>query len=369
MDQEGLKYLIALSSIKGVGNAKARKLLAFFKNPENIFKEKRKALALVPGIGSDLACKILDGAVISEAEKELAFIDKKKIEILYYTDKKFPDRLKHCIDAPLVLFYKGDCDFNASKVLSVVGTRQATHYGQEACEKIVKGLAEKYPELIIVSGLAYGIDTFAHKYALKYNLKTISVLAHGLNQIYPPANRSLAEGIIKQGLLLTEFTTKVKFDKSNFLKRNRIIAGLADAVIVVESSEKGGSLITADIAQSYDRDVFAVPGNINQPSSLGCNKLIKDHKAAIITSADDIDYYLNWDVKSLKKAKQAKLLFDLSENEEKIYALLRSCGKLTFDQLARESEIGPGELSGHLLNLEFNGFVKSLPGKAYVVNA
>lgn len=368
MKQDDLKHYIGLTLIPGIGNIFARKILANFNSPEEIFKESRSNLMKIPRIGQVLAEYVSSKEIAKQAEEEVKFIADNNIHVKLYTDDSFPKRLKLCNDAPLLLYHKGDCDFQYPKIISIVGTRNATSYGKEICEKLISELAESDHNPIIVSGLAYGIDTFAHKFAIQYGLQTISVLGHGLNQIYPPMNSDLAADVEMHGALLTDFTSNSKFDRNNFIKRNRIIAGISDATLVIESGEKGGSLVTADLANSYNREVFAIPGNLNNKYSQGCNNLIKQHKAVLTTSYKDIEYYLNWDTKTTKTKKQKKLFVDISQQEEELLILLQENNKLNLDELMRVTKFPMNKLSSLLLELEFKGLVKTHPGKAYSLN-
>ncbi|MBI5219410.1 MAG: DNA-protecting protein DprA [Bacteroidia bacterium] len=361
-----LKYKIAVTLIPGIGCILAKKLIAYVGSVEGIFSEKERNLIKIPGIGEYLAREIANQNVLKRAEEELGFIEKKGITTLFYLDKDYPERLKHCNDAPVMLFVKGGVNFNHPKVISIVGTRNATRYGKEICKDFISEIANRNHDVIIVSGLAFGIDVSAHRAALENGLQTIAVLGHGLDIIYPAAHETVARKILDQGALVTEFLNNSSFDKQNFVKRNRIIAGISDATIVVESSEKGGALITAEIANSYNRDVFAFPGKINDKYSLGCNKLIKSNKAALIESVNDLEYILGWDTKSDKKDLQQVIPFiTLSDDENNIFRLLKDSGEMNIDSISYQLDIPVNTLSALLLNLEFSGLIKSLPGKVY----
>jgi DNA processing protein len=279
-------------------------------------------------------------------------------------DDDYPNRLKHCIDGPLMLYSLGNADLNKQKIVAVVGTRRATEYGKEMTNYLIKELADL--DVMIVSGLAYGIDSYAHKAALQFNLPTVGVLAHGLDRIYPLANKQLAEKMQSNGGLVTDFVSNTNPDRENFPKRNRIIAGLADAIIVVEAARKGGALITADIANSYNRDVFAVPGKIGDAYSAGCNYYIRTNRAALIESAKDIVYIMGWEEKKEKnKSLQKKLFIEFTDDERVIVDMLEKNGDSGIDFLCINSEMSSSKVASALLNLEFNGLVKSLPGKRY----
>jgi DNA processing protein len=361
---EDLIYKLALTLIPGVGSVNGKSLVAYCGGVKAVFMEKKRALLKIPGIGEQTINAIANHNVFGRAEEELAFIEKNKIAPLFYLDKEYPIRLKQCHDSPLMLYYKGTAELNAPKVVAMVGTRKATEYGRDMCRKIIEGLVEQ--DVLIVSGLAYGIDTWSHKAALDNKLETIAVLGHGLDRIYPFANRALAEKMTESGGLLCEYMSNTMPDRENFPMRNRIIAGISDAVIVVEAGASGGALITAEIANSYNRDVFAVPGRLGDPHSEGCNKLIKINKAALIQSAKDISYLLNWnDEKDNKKTIQRQLFLDLSPDEELIVSTLREKGDMEIDTLLLETLLMPAKAASVLLNLEFEGVIRCLPGKVY----
>jgi len=358
-------YQLGLSFINGIGSMNAKKLLAYVGSVEGIFKEKKQNLLKIPGIGNQLADEIENKEIFKKVEEELKFIDKHQITTYFYLDKDYPQRLKQCEDSPILLFFKGTANLNHSKILSIVGTRKATQYGLENCKNLISDLVENGHKIIIVSGLAYGIDITAHKNALKLEQETVAVLGHGLNMLYPAAHKKIAKDIAKQGGLLTELPTSAVLDPGHFVKRNRIIAGLADATIVVESANKGGSLITAQIANSYNRDVFAYPGRIGDKYSEGCNHLIKTNQAALIESAADIEYLLGWEMKKKSEPVQSQLFVELSPEEELIINILREKGKTAIDELAIMVNMQVSKVSSILLKLEFSGTVISYPGKVY----
>jgi len=284
--------------------------------------------------------------------------------MLFFRDKDYPFRLKNCYDSPVLLYWKGNADLNTAKIIGIVGTRKATDYGKNICYKLVSGLADQ--QVLIVSGLAYGIDSCAHRAAIESGLPTVGVLGHGLDRIYPGFNRVLAEKMMKQGGLLTDFPSGTNPDRENFPKRNRIIAGLCDGIIVVEAGRKGGALITADIANSYNRDVFAVPGRIGDPWSEGSNFLIKANKAALIQSAEDVRYLMGWDIPpGLQPVQQRKIFIEMTPEEEALVKILTESGKLGVDEICIRAGISMSRVSAALLNLEFEGVVRSLPGKLY----
>src|SRR6185436_1217929 len=315
---ENLKYKIALTLISGVGNVIARNLVSYCGSVEGVFKESKKRLEKIPEVGPVTAEAIVKHRDFERAEKECLFIEKYKITPLFYLDKNYPSRLKNCSDAPVMLYYKGTADLNAQRIVAMVGSRSATEYGKSVTENLIADL--KNIKVIIVSGLAYGIDICAHKAALKNEMETIGVLAHGLDRVYPGLHKSIAEKMIGHGGLLTEYLTETNPDKENFPQRNRIVAGISDAVIIIEAAKKGGALITAEIANNYNRDVFAVPGKLNDIYSEGCNHLIKINKAALIESSKDIEYIMGWEEKQIKKVKssQRNLFVELNPEEKSL---------------------------------------------------
>lgn len=367
MSENKLFYQIAITLIPGIGDITSKKLIAYCGGVEAVFSEKKVHLEKIPGIGTATANLITAADVFERAEEEMKFIEKHKIKTLFFTEKEYPNRLKNCDDSPVLLYTKGDYDFNSGKILSVVGTRKATEYGKEMCENIIEEIG--LLDVTIASGLAYGIDICAHKAALKNNLKTLAVLGHGLDVMYPSIHRDTAKKIIENGALITDYTSRTKPDRENFPKRNRIIAGMADAVLVVESSGKGGSLITAEIANSYSRDVFAVPGRVKDKYSEGCNWLISRNKAALITSAKEIAYLMGWETQTEeKKTVQKQLFIELSAEEKILADILTEKGQLHIDILSVAAKMSMSKLAATLLNLEFSGVVTSLPGKIYKLN-
>jgi DNA processing protein len=293
------------------------------------------------------------------------FILKNGIQTFFYLDENYPTRLKGCTDAPIILYYKGNANLNERRIISVVGTRNATNYGKEICEELIRSFSEKTYPVLVVSGLAYGIDVHAHKACLKYNIPTVGVFAHGLDKIYPALHAPIASKMLDNGGLLCDFVSETAIDRQNFLRRNRIIAGLADATVIVESAEKGGALVTADIANSYNRDVFAFPGRSTDPYSRGCNKIIKLNEAVLVENAADIEKAMNWDIKvGSKKAIQTSLFVELTPEEQKLVDLLKE-GNRFVDEITIETQMPMSKVSALLLGLEFKGLVLSLPGKVY----
>lgn len=360
---EMLLYKIALTLIPGVGDVNGKKLVSYCGGVKAVFNEKRSALKKIPGVGEALAGWILRKDYLHQAEQQLAFIERNGIQTLFYLEDAYPARLKHCEDGPLLLYLKGKKELSRGQVLAVVGTRRPTSYGQEITGQVIQDLRDL--DMLVVSGLAYGIDTFAHRASLAAGLPTIAVLAHGLDQLYPFLNKPLAEKIMENGALVTEFPVGTRLNKDYFPRRNRIVAGLSDAILVVESAERGGALITADIASSYNRDVFAIPGRTNDPKSAGCNALIKNHKAALVESAADIRHLMAWDHSSQIHPKQKKLFTELTEQEARILECMPENEDLDIDDLYLKSGFTPSQTAAILLKLEFDGLVSCQPGKRY----
>jgi DNA processing protein len=363
MNETELFYLLALQKVEGVGDIVAKKLLSHCENAESIFKTKSSQLSSIDGIGSVLLSKLKNKTIFEKAEAELKFIKNNEINIAFFQDDNYPSRLKHCIDGPLLLFSSGNIDFSTRKIISVVGTRQITSSGTEFCKKLISDLAPLNP--IIVSGFAYGVDIVAHQAAIENNLQTIGVVAHGLDQIYPSVHKKYVAKMERNGGFMTEFWSGTSPEKENFVKRNRIVAGMSEATIVIESADKGGSLITANLANDYNRDVFAVPGRTSDKFSQGCNNLIKTQKANLLTSAADIVYILNWDLEEKSKPVQKQLFVTLENDEQKIYDYLLKSGKEILDIIALECDFPIYKISGILLNMELKGVIRPLPGKLF----
>lgn len=362
---ENLLYKIALSIIPGIGGILARNIVAYVGSVEGVFTESLKSLQKIPGIGEINAQRIKDKEIFTRAEKEIRFIEKNEIDVVFYTDKDFPRRLKTCVDAPVLLYTKGNLDLNEHRVVSIVGTRNATNYGKQVCDELIHEFSSRNYKVLIVSGLAYGIDIQAHKSALKYNLPTAGVIAHGLDKIYPSLHTETAKKMQENGGLVSDFPSGTKIDPSNFIRRNRIIAGLADATIVVESASKGGALITAEIASSYNRDVFAFPGRAGDVYSKGCNQLIRNSGANLIEGIDDLEFFMGWEKSSKNKVVQSSLFVELTPEEEKIVKLLRENEELFIDQISSELTLPVSRVSALLLNMEFKNILVALPGKMY----
>ena len=386
LSKNELRYTLALQRIPNLGDISAKKLLRKMGSAEAVFKEKKSNLAKIDGIGLLRLKDINLGKQLEEADAELKFIEENtdgdnrssskfrvkrfktiieenNIEYSYFKDKTYPEKLKHCLDGPILIFHRGNIDLAAKKIISIVGTRKITSYGNAFCEDFIAEIAPVNP--VIVSGLAYGVDICAHKAAIDNNLQNIACLAHGLNQIYPKSHKKYISKIEENGGFITEFWSSDIFDRNNFLKRNRIIAGLSEATIVIESAEKGGSLVTADIANSYNREVFAVPGRATDSQSRGCNNLIKQQKAQLLTSAADIIYMLGWELEKTQKPKQTQLFVELDEDEKVVFRFLKEREKELLDMIALECNIPAYKAASVLMNMEIKGVVRPLPGKLF----
>jgi len=363
MRHSDLFYVLALQKVEGIGDINAKKLLAHCGSAEEIFKSKLSKLSGIDGVGSVMLKKLRDKSIFEKAEKELRFIEENAINSVFFQDENYPERLKHCIDGPILVFTSGNIDLRNRKIISIVGTRQITSYGAEFCRNLISDLAPLNP--IIVSGFAYGVDIVAHQAAMEHNLQTIGVVAHGLNQVYPKVHKKYVSKMENNGGFITEFWSSSNPEKENFIKRNRIVAGISEATIVIESADKGGSLITANIANDYNRDVFAVPGRTSDKFSQGCNNLIKTQKANLLTSAADLIYILNWDLEKKSKPIQKQLFISLNDDEQKIYDFLQKNGKELLDIIALQCDFPIFKISGILLNMELKGVIRPLPGKLF----
>ncbi|MBR9921467.1 MAG: DNA-protecting protein DprA [Bacteroidetes bacterium] len=356
---EEILFQIALTQISGIGPRTAKKLISYCGGVEAVFKASAKSLDSIPSIGPQVIEAIQSFKDFDRAKRELEFIKKQHIQPLFYLDSNYPIRLKQYEDAPILLYFKGNTSLNAKRTLGIIGTRQPSPYGLTKCAELVAELVPYQPH--IISGLAYGIDIQAHRAALRENLPTIGVLGHGLDRVYPMKHRQVASDMLQQGGLLTEFPTETRPDRENFPMRNRIVAALCDAIIVIESAEKGGSLITADFANQYHKDVFALPGRTSDPQSTGCNFLIKTHQAALLENAADIAYILGWS-KEQEGAGQGKLFQELELEEQRVVDNLREMEDGNFDELVYRMNLTAGQVSTIVLQLEFKGIVKSAPG-------
>jgi DNA processing protein len=361
-----LFYLLSLTQIPLVGNYSVKTLVSYCGSAEKVFKITKSKLLKIPGIGELTADSILAFKDFSIAEKELAFIEKHNIKVHIYYDKAFPYRLKNIPDSPVVLFQLGAGDISPERSIGIVGTRRNTHYGKAFTEKLVEKL--KPYNCLVVSGLAYGIDIIAHKSCLHNEVSTAAVLAHGLDRIYPPLHANTAKNILKKdGSLISEFLSGTLPNKENFPARNRIVAGLIDVLIVVETDMRGGSMITAKLASGYDREVMALPGKVDEERSKGCNYLIKSNQASMIEGIDDIVKLMGWDLKTNKQERQIALPLDLSSDQKKVYEKIKESGSCELDALITEMEMNSSKLAFILLELEFKSLVNALPGKVYSV--
>ena len=359
-----LLHQIALTLVPHIGDVHTKSLINLYGKAEEVFKARKKELEKIDGIGTVRAKSIKNFSDFRQADEELRFIEKYKITPLFITNPAYPGRLLNCYDSPAMVYFRGNADLNASRIISIVGTRTNSEYGKTVTEKLIEDLSAH--DIIIISGLAFGIDTIAHRSALKNSLKTVGVLAHGLDRIYPPQNKSLARQMMEQGGLLTDFRSETNPDKQNFPRRNRIVAGICDALIVVESGEKGGSIITAELANGYNRDVFAIPGRINDNRSQGCNDLIKSNKAALITEAADLLEILHWTQKKKPVPKvQRELFIELEPDEKIIVDILQQQETIHIDELYLKSGLSTSATASALLMLEMNQLIQSLPGKIY----
>lgn len=363
---EELLYQIGLTLIDGVGDVNAKALIAYCGSPKEVFRQKKLQLQKIPGIGEIHASSIAAGhGVLKRAEEELKFIDRYKIRTLFFTDDDYPSRLRYCSDSPVLLYYKGSADLNCEKIVGIVGTRRPSDYGKQMTQELLEGLRDT--GALIISGLAYGVDVLAHKTALDNELQTVGIVGHGLDRIYPQIHDKVARRMLNQGGLLTDFMSGTDPDAVNFPKRNRIVAGLCDALVVVESKRTGGSLITATIANSYNKDVFAVPGRSGDALAEGCNGLIKRNRAALIENAEDLLEAMQWQKKEPLAARknQVPLHLNLSEEEKVIINLFSEKNAIHIDEICLAVQLPVSKVSAQLLQLEFSNLVKSKPGKLY----
>ena len=367
MREQETIYKIALKQTPQIGPVTARSLISYCGGVEQVFKASKKQLLKTPGVGEKTVdfLKSEDGFAVglAQAEKELKHLEKHNIQVFFYTDEGYPQRLKHYTDSPILIYYKGNADLNHARIVGIVGTRKPTPQGMSICEELVEGLLPY--NVLIISGLAYGIDITAHKKSVLTNTPTIGVMGHGFKTIYPRQHAKTANQMLENGGLISEFTYETEIAREHFPMRNRIIAGMSDALIVVETAQSGGSMITAQIANEYNKDVFAVPGRLKDKFSKGCNHLIKIHKAALIESAEDIAYVMRWSAE--KEGRQTNLFVELSDLEKQIMSIIEQKEEAAIDLLSYEAKLKPGKMAAVLLELEFKGVVKSLPGKKYML--
>lgn len=357
-----LHHQIALTFLSGIGSRRARSIIGHFNSLEEFFLEKKINLSKLPGISANFVSFRHRLQALMEADKILDEMEKSGVNALFYTDSSYPRRLKNCDDAPLLLYFKGNIQWNPERIISVVGTRHATEYGKKLTYELIQGLNNQ--QVTVVSGMAYGIDIYSHQAALQTNTPTWGVLGHGINWMYPSLHRKIAERMLDQGGLITEFYPSMKPEPAHFPMRNRIVAGISDATIVVESGNKGGSLITAQMAFDYNKDVFAFPGDVSRPFSQGCLNLIQQNKASLIRDAKDLIHAMNWDQPPIK-SPQRSLFVDLNANELKIVDALKEKKELSIDAIGYLASLQISEVSAQLLSLEFKGMVRSLPGRRF----
>jgi DNA processing protein len=364
MDDE-LLFQIALTQVPQIGFVQARILVQHLGTASAIFKASTTTLEKIEGIGEVRARSIRQFSNFGSAKKEIAFLEKYQVTPLFMNDAAYPQRLLHCYDFPVLLYYKGNADLNTSKIIAIVGTRSNTDYGRQFTEKLIKELSAH--QVIITSGLAFGIDAIAHKASMKNKLPTIGVVGHGLDQMYPPQHAALAKEMVKEGGgILTEFRSGIKPDKHNFPGRNRIVAGISDATVVIETGIKGGSLITADLANSYNRDVFALPGKVTDQKSMGCNQLIQSNKAILLSDAKQLIEALGWEEKErVQRVPQRRLFIELSGNEKCVVNMLNEKNVMHIDELNMLTGLSNSAIASAILNLELQNVIQSLPGKLY----
>lgn len=359
-------HQVGLTFVRNIGPALSRALMSYFGSAEAIFEASPAKLLRVPGIGAKTLEGLNFNAALIKAEQELIFMERNGVEAIFFTDDRYPKRLKNCNDAPILLYSKGNAEFNRTKVISIVGTRNATDYGKQLCKQLLEEL-QQY-DILVMSGLALGIDIAVHKECVRLEIPTVGVLGHGLDRIYPSQNRSTADKMLLNGGLLSEYPSGTIPDRENFPQRNRIVAGMADATIVIEAGIKGGALITAEIANSYNRDVFAFPGKITDTYSEGCNFLIRNHKAGLLTCVADLAYSMGWEkpTDTAPKREQLTLMIDLLPDERLIFdTISQHKSPLGVDDLAIKINMPMSTLAMNLLNMEMQGYISSLPGKMY----
>jgi len=361
-----LRYKIAITQLPFIGDINAKKLIAYCGGVEEVFKESKSNIKKIPGISHRVVESITNNkAIFDRVDKEINFIEKNNIQPIFFFDKEYPQRLKHCVDSPMMLYYKGNADLNKKHVVSVVGTRTPTNYGKANCEKLIQHLKDL--DVLVVSGLAYGIDICSHKNSLAAGISTVGVLGSGMDWIYPGTHKDVAKEMMENGGLLTEFLSGTKPDRQNFPLRNRIVAGMADVIVVVESGIKGGSLITANLGFGYNRDIVAFPGRSNDTMSKGCNRLIKSNIASLIESGEDLFKLMNWEKDSKKKVIQRSFFVEMNEHEKILYNIIKDGEPHGIDELSMDSGLPMSKTSASLLSLEFKGAIKSLPGKTYQI--
>ncbi|MEL6944118.1 MAG: DNA-processing protein DprA, partial [Bacteroidota bacterium] len=353
-----LLYKIAITKIPKVGAVIAKNLISYCGGVQAVFEAKKRELLRVPGIGEQIATSIVQQDVLNAAEQEITFMEKHNIRSFFYLDDDYPSRLKYYNDAPVMLYYRGTTDLNVQRMVAIVGTRKPSVHGIAICEELVENLKDY--GVTIISGLAYGIDVTAHRKCLEQQMDTIGVMGSGLGFIYPAQHRQVAERMVAQGGLLTEYTHDLGPDREHFPARNRIIVGMCDALIVVETARKGGSMISANKALQYNKDVFAVPGRLRDNLSSGCNHLIRTNQAYLLQQASDIAEALNWDIQNQRQSQQKSLFVELTTEERAIFEALKGKEHLGLDSLSYATKMSTSQLAGLLLDLEFRGLIRSL---------
>ncbi|MBR5373728.1 MAG: DNA-processing protein DprA [Paludibacteraceae bacterium] len=367
--EQDLLYQIALTMAKGVGTHTIRKLVATLGSEKEVIQCPRKDLENIQGIGTVTAKSIKDPMLLKQAEKEISFLRKADAKAIPFSSEEYPQRMRECVDAPYILYTKGKMSMNGGHSIGIVGTRKMTPYGKNICEDIVSSLAHKYPDLNVISGLAYGVDGCAHKKAVDLGIQTIGVVGHGLDMLYPARHRALSYKMMERGGIVTEFRSGCIVDKKNFVSRNRIIAGMCDVILVVESGEKGGALFTAEFANSYNKDVCAIPGRIGDLYSAGCNKLIKNNQATMVESAEEIEQLMNWDIMEKEQTDLSISRFmQLTDQEKIIVEALQIDERMDMNQLVRKTQIPFGQLSSLLFDMEMKDLVCSAPGNSYFLS-
>ena len=361
-----LLHNIALTLIPDVGPVLAKVLISYCGSAEAVFSASKKELSKIPQVGLKTIEKVKNNKeAFAHAEAQIKYLEKAGGKAIVFHDDSYPKRLKHFESSPLVIYCRGEMNLNHPRTVAIIGTRKPSELGRINCEKLIEGL--KSYDVQIISGLAYGIDTCAHTQAVKLGIETIGVMGHGLDRMYPASNRKLASQMTENGGVLTEFPTETNPDRENFPMRNRIIASMSDVIIVVESKKRGGSIITAEFANTYNKDVFAIPGRLNDEVSEGCNRLIKQHKANLLESAADVGYIMRWDEIDKAKVVQKALFIDFTAGEQKVIDVLKEVQQITIDELNYRIKMPPSELASMLLNLEFKGAIRALPGKKYIL--
>lgn len=366
MNEPDLVYRIALTLLPQIGPVTGKKLISYCGGVREIFETPQKQLSKIPGIGPALIKQLNLKTVLTLAEKELKLIKEHKIRCLFFLDKDYPKRLMHIPDSPIMLYLKGNAEMNAIRTLGIVGTRKPTFEGINQTEKLIEELKDY--NIQIISGLAYGVDITAHKRSLEMGISNIAILGHGLSRVYPAVHTSVARAIEKCGGLLSEFPYYTEPDRERFPMRNRIIAGLSDALVVIETPKSGGSMITADMAFNYNKDVFAFPGRPQDVVSKGCNFLIKQNKAGLIENGKDLVEQMMWDQLDKSQDIQTTLFVDLDSNEIQIMDHIKQNSKPSIDELAFNIKTSQSEMASLLLGLEFKGLIKSLPGKRFMLS-